>query len=79
LALIVIEVTGKLHRLAHRTLSARGFPVAVITPYRSRALADALGQLAKTDKIDARMLALYGQIAMPKATPVPAKVCIGVQ
>lgn len=78
-ALIVIEATGKLHRLAHRILGAAGFPVAVINPYRSRKLADALGQLAKTDKIDARMLALYGQMINPRATPAPAKALAELQ
>lgn len=78
-ARVVIEATGKLHRLAHRTLKARGFLVCVVNPSRSRALADALGQLAKTDKIDARMLALYGEIVMPEATPVPAKALAELQ
>ena len=71
--LIVIEATGKLHRLAHRGLGAAGFAVAVVNPYRSRKLADALGQLAKTDAIDAHMLALYGQMINPQGTPVPSK------
>lgn len=71
--LVVMEATGKLHRLSHRELSAAGFAVAVVNPYRSRKLADALGQLAKTDRIDARVLALYGQAISPSATPVPAK------
>ncbi len=72
-ALIVMEATGKLHKLAHRELSAAGFAVAVVNPYRSRKLADALGQLAKTDKIDARVLALYGEAIGPAVTPVPSK------
>ncbi len=71
--LIVMEATGKLHRLAHRELSAAGFAVAIVNPYRSRKLADALGQLAKTDKIDARVLAFYGAAIGPEVTPVPAK------
>lgn len=71
---IVIEATGKLHRLAHRLLGKAGFPVAVINPYRSRKLADALGQLAKTDTIDARVLALYAQMIQPRATPVPPRI-----
>ena len=71
--LIVMEATGKLHRLAHRELSAAGFAVAIVNPYRSRKLADALGQLAKTDKIDARLLAFYGAAIRPEVTPVPAK------
>ena len=71
--LVVMEATGKLHRLAHCELSAAGFAVAIVNPYRSRKLADALGQLAKTDKIDARVLAFYGAAIGPEATPVPAK------
>ncbi len=34
--LVVMEATGKLHRLAHRELSAAGFAVAVVNPYRSK-------------------------------------------
>lgn len=78
-ALTVVEATGKLHRLCHRMLSAAGFAVAVVNPYRSRKLADAFGQLAKTDAIDARMLALYGQVIGPEATPVPAKTLAELQ
>jgi transposase len=78
-ALIVVEATGKLHRLCHRMLSAAGFAVAVVNPYRSRKLADALGELAKTDAIDARMLAIYGAAIGPAATPVPAKALAELQ
>lgn len=78
-ALIVIEATSKLHRLAHRMPSAAGFPVAVVNPYRSRKLADAMGQLAKTDKIDARILALCGQMLNPRVTPAPAKTLTQLQ
>jgi transposase len=70
---VVMEATGKLHRLAHRMLAAAGFAVAVVNPYRSRKLADAFGQLAKTDKIDARLLALYGETIAPETTPIPPK------
>jgi len=58
-ALVTIEATGKLHRLAHRALHAGGFRVAVVNPYRARRFAEMLGQLAKTDAIDARVLALF--------------------
>jgi len=71
-ALVVIEATAKYHRLTQRMLHAAGFRVAVINPLRSRLFAQASGQLAKTDPIDARMLALYGEALSPKATaPVP--------
>ena len=77
--LIVMEATGKFHRLCHRELSAAGFAVAIVNPCRSRKLADAFGQLAKTDAIDARMLALYGEAIGPGATPVPAKTLAELQ
>jgi transposase len=74
-ALIVMEATAKYHRVAQRMLHAEGFRVAVINPLRSRLFAEALGQLAKTDSIDARMLAVLGQSLSPQETPpVPAFV-----
>ena len=69
IALVVIEATGKYHRLAHRSLSQTGFAVAVVNPLRSRLFAEALGALAKTDRIDARMLAVLGAALEPEAKP----------
>jgi len=66
---IVMEATAKLHREAQRNLADSGFSVAVVNPLRSRLFAEALGQLAKTDKVDARMLALMGAMLEPKAKP----------
>ncbi len=66
---IAMEATGKLHRLVHRTLHEGGLPIAVINPYRSRKFADSIGQLAKTDKIDAKVLALLAQMHQLEATP----------
>ena len=65
--LIVIEATGRYHRGIERALQERGFKVAVVNPYRSRKFADALGQLAKTDQIDARVLAMFGAMVKPRA------------
>lgn len=66
---IVIEATGKYHRGVHRTLFEIGLPVAIVHPARARKFAEALGMLAKTDKVDALMLARFGQMARLKATP----------
>ncbi len=71
-ALVIVEATGKLHRLVHRMLSQAGYPVAAVNPSRPHEFAKAIGQLAKTDKIDARLLALYGACLSPRVTPVPA-------
>jgi transposase len=71
-ALVVMEATGKFHRLAHRNLHDSGFKVAVVNPARSRKFADAIGVLAKTDRVDARMLALMGESLAPDAlAPTP--------
>ena len=67
---IVLEATGKYHRMAHRTLSAWGFAVGVVNPLRSRLFAEACGVLGKTDRIDARILALMGEaLRLPASTP----------
>lgn len=68
-ALIVMEATGKYHREAHRSLHASGFVVAVVNPLRSRLFAQATGMLAKTDQLDARILAVLAESLAPKAKP----------
>jgi hypothetical protein len=68
LAQVVLEATGKYHRPAHRTLSGWGYRVAVVNPLRARLFAEACGVLAKTDRIDARLLALLGQSLAPTPT-----------
>ena len=67
-ARVVVEATGKYHRQAHRTLSAWGYAVAVVNPLRARLFAQACGVLDKTDRIDARLLAVLGQSLAPAAT-----------
>lgn len=69
---IVLEATGQYHRLAHRHLHDAGFYVAVMNPFRTRRFADMLGQLAKTDMIDARTLALFAAMVRPEAKVPPA-------
>jgi transposase len=74
-ALIVMEATAKYHRQAHRTLHAAGFAVAIVNPLRSRLFAQAIGQLAKTDRLDARVLALMAESLEPRAAaPAPADI-----
>ncbi len=59
--LIVLEASGGYERLAAIGLLERGLPVAVVNPRQTRKFAAALGQLAKTDKIDAAMLAHFAE------------------
>lgn len=66
-ALVVMEATGCLHELAARVLRVGGFPVAVVNPGRVRNFARAKGRFAKTDRIDALMLAEYAATMQPAA------------
>jgi transposase len=59
--LTVIEATGKCHRAALRPLHDAGHAVAVVNPGRSRAFAESIGVLAKTDSADAGVLALMAE------------------
>jgi len=67
--LVVMEATGKWHRNVHGVLHRAGFRVAVVNPRRTRLFAEVLGELAKTDKVDARILALFGASLSPPARP----------
>jgi len=74
-ALVVVEATGKWHRALHRSLHASGFRVAVVDPYRVRMFAKAHGILAKTDRLDARVLAMFAAVMAPAArAPAPRLV-----
>lgn len=61
-ALVVMEATGGLETAAAAALQTAGYAVAIINPRQARDFARAMGQLAKTDRIDARILAQLGQV-----------------
>ncbi len=69
--LIVLEATGGYERLAVATLAAAGLPVLVINPRHVRAFAKATGQLAKTDRLDAAVLALFAERLRPALRALP--------
>jgi transposase len=64
--LIVVEATGGYQRGVVEALFQAGLPVAVVNPARVRQFARACGLLAKTDKLDARVLAVFGQRVQPR-------------
>lgn len=72
--IIAMEATGKYHCKAHHMLHQAGFHVSVINPYRSRKFADALGKLAKSDPIDASVLADFAALLQPKITIPPSSL-----
>jgi transposase len=68
---VALEATGGLETVAAGVLAAAGLPVAVVNPAQVRAFAAALGQRAKTDPIDAWVIARFAQATCPQARPIP--------
>jgi len=71
--LIVVEATGGYHRAIVLTLLDEGHLVSVVNPKRVRDFARASGAQAKTDRIDARMLAIFGQAMRPRIVDKPSE------
>jgi transposase len=71
LTLIVLEATGGYEAPVAAALATAGLPVAVVNPRQVRDFARALGRLAKTDRIDAQVLALFGARVQPAPRPLP--------
>lgn len=69
--LVVMEATGGLQAMLASELCAVGVKVAVVNPKRMRDFARSAGILAKTDKLDALVLAKFGQAVRPQVRPLP--------
>jgi transposase len=69
--IVVLEATGGYEVTVAATLAAAGIPVAVVNPRQIRDFARATGQLAKTDTLDARLIAIFAEAVRPGARPVP--------
>ncbi len=85
-SLIVLEVTGGYEMAVTAALASVGLPIIVVNPRHVRHFAKALGQLAKTDAINARTMACFAERVRPgpqrlRAAGKPAKVaftaCMG--
>jgi len=68
--LIVLEATGGLERRAVAALAGAGLPVVAVNPRQVRDFARATGKLAKTDAIDAAVLALFAERIRPDLRPI---------
>lgn len=71
--LVVLEATGGLERRLVRALAAADLPFHVANPRQVRDFARATGQLAKTDRIDARVIAQFGHKLQPTPSVLPSK------
>ena len=67
---VVVESTGGYERRLVLKLAEAGLPVVVVNPRRVRSFGEAMGLLAKTDAIDARLLALFGDRVEPEIRPI---------
>jgi transposase len=69
--LVILEATGGFERAVVAALATEGLPVAVVNPRQVRDFARATGRLAKTDRIDARVLARFAEAIRPAPKPLP--------
>src|SRR6185437_13956812 len=70
--LVVVEATGGLELPLLAALQLAGIPTAAINPRQARDFAKATGRLAKTDRIDAEVLAHFAEAVRPVARPLPS-------
>lgn len=68
--LIVMEATGNLEKPLAVELTAAGLHVSIVNPRQVRDFAKAIGRLAKTDRIDSDVIALFGEKIQPEARPL---------
>lgn len=71
--LVVLEATGGYELRLVAQLAAAHLPVVVTNPRRVRAFARSTGQYAKTDKLDAQLLARFGAVLRPEPRPLPTE------
>jgi transposase len=69
--LVVLEASGGFESAVAGVLADLGVPVVVVNPRQVRDFARATGTLAKTDRIDAQILAQFGEAVKPEIRPLP--------
>ncbi len=69
--MVILEATGGFERWLGPSLAAAGLPVVVVNPRQVRDFARATGRLAKTDRIDAGILARFAEAIRPAPKPLP--------
>ena len=69
--LVVLEASGGYELLVVAALAQAGWPVAMVNPRQIRQFAQATGQMAKTDKLDAQVLAHFAEAVRPQPRPLP--------
>ena len=70
-ALVAVEATGGFETVVSAALASAGLPVVVVNPAQVRHFAQALGKRAKTDPIDAAVIARFAEATKPEPRPLP--------
>jgi transposase len=70
-ALIAVEATGGFETIVAAAIAGANLPLAVVNPAQVRHFAQAVGQRAKTDRIDAAIIARFAEAVKPEPRPVP--------
>lgn len=76
--IVVMEATGGFETVVAVTLGTAGLPIAIVNPRQIRDFARATGRLAKTDAIDAEVIARFAEAVRPQARPLPAEDAISL-
>ena len=70
---VLVEATGGYERKLVEACAERGLPIIIVPPIKVRQFAKAQGIIAKTDKIDARLIAQFGVVMQPEVRALPSK------
>lgn len=73
ITLALIEATGGLHNMVAALLDAAGIPVSIINPKAIHHFSKAMQYKAKTDALDAELIATFAQLVQPEPRPLPTK------
>jgi transposase len=76
---VVFEPTGSYHRAFERALARAGLPMVKVNPRHARRFAEATGQLAKTDRLDAALLAKMGALLQLESRPAPEEAIVDLR
>jgi transposase len=69
---VLVEATGGYERRLAEACAEKGLPLIIVSPLQVRQFAKAQGIIAKTDKIDARLIAQFGVVMQPQPRPLPS-------
>ena len=78
-SLVIMEASGGYERLIAAALAAAKLPIAVVNPRQVRDFARSMGQLAKTDRIDAKVIAHFGEAADVEAQSLPSSAALELE